>query len=105
MATLSERSGNWNASGIIRRDFRHDHGDGYIETPHRKAKTKKTSKHEGCPGNDDGPHVYVWTRETFWKPSWRFNNWFWYFSDYEYKTCAGCYRHKRLRRKGMAPLR
>lgn len=99
MATLSERSGNWNASGIIRRDFRHDKSDGYEDTPHKSKHGKKSKRHVGCPGNNDGPHVYVWTRETFWKPLWGWNNWFWYMSDYEFKTCAGCYKHKTLRRR------
>jgi hypothetical protein len=106
MATLKERSDNWKATSLTHRDHRHDKGDGYEETPHRKtAKRKKVNKHEGCPGNDNGPHIYVWARETRWKPVWNWNGWFWSMGDYEYNTCAGCYKHKRLRRKGVAPLR
>jgi len=99
MATLKERSDNWKATSIVARDHRHDHGDGYDDTPHRKKKGKKTSKHVGCPGNDDGPHVYVWTKETKWRPVWGWSNWLWYIGDYEYKTCAGCYKHKTSRRR------
>lgn len=99
MATLKERPNTYSARGIEVRDFRHDHGDGYEETPHRKTAAKKSKRHEGCPGNDNGPHVYVWTRETHWKPFWGWNSWFWYMGDYEYRTCAGCFKHKTLRRR------
>lgn len=102
MATLKERPGDYKVTGIYVRDHRHDKGDGWEDAPYHKAgKHKPVKKREGCPGNDNGPHVYVWTRETFWKPFWHQNNWFWTMSDYEYKTCAGCYKHKRLRRKGV----
>lgn len=106
MVTLKERPGDYKVTGIIKRDRRNDKGDGWDDTPYHKAgKHKPAKKREGCSGNDGGQHVYVWTRETFWRPSWRWNNWFWDMSDYEYRTCAGCYKHKRTRRKRVAPLR
>jgi hypothetical protein len=61
MATLKERSDNWNATSLIHRDHRHDKGDGYTETPHKKVHKKETPrKKPGCPGNDGKNHVYVW---------------------------------------------
>jgi hypothetical protein len=61
MATLKERSDNWNATSLITRDHRHDKGDGYTETPHKKIHKKETPrKKPGCPGNDGNAHVYVW---------------------------------------------
>lgn len=62
MATLKERSDNWNATSLIHKDHRHDHGDGYEDTrghPKRRKKARK-SKVPGCPGNDGKGHVYVW---------------------------------------------
>jgi hypothetical protein len=101
MATLKERK-SYTTRGVELRDFRQDKSDGYDETPHRKTKTKKSNKHVGCPGNNDGPHVYVWTREAYWRPVWYWNSWFWSLSDYEYRICAGCYKHKtHRRRKGV----
>jgi hypothetical protein len=56
MATLKERSDNWNARGIIKRDFQHDHS-GPEEIPHKKKGTGK----KYCKKNK-GPHVYEeWT--------------------------------------------
>lgn len=61
MATLKERSDNWNATSLIIRDHRHDKGDGYEETPHKKVSKKETPrKKPGCPGNNGKNHVYVW---------------------------------------------
>lgn len=61
MATLKERSDNWNATSLIIRDHRHDKSDGYEETPHKKNHKKETPrKKPGCPGNDGKNHVYVW---------------------------------------------
>jgi len=61
MATLKERSDNWNARGIIARDNRHDKGDGYKETKHKSKHGKsRPKKKPGCPGNDGKSHIYVW---------------------------------------------
>jgi hypothetical protein len=61
MATLKERSDNWNATSLIHRDHRHDKGDGYEETPHKRTDKKVTqTKKPGCPGNKGKAHVYVW---------------------------------------------
>lgn len=61
MATLKERSDNWNATSLIIRDHRHDKGDGYEETPHKKVHRKVTpDKKPGCPGNNGKAHVHVW---------------------------------------------
>lgn len=66
MATLKERSDNWNATSLIIRDHRHDKSDGYEETPHKKVSKKETPrKKPGCRGNNDGPHVYVWVGARF----------------------------------------
>jgi hypothetical protein len=100
MATLKERSDNWNARGIIRRDFRHSH-DGPEVIRHRKKKNKKAYKRKGCPGNNGGAHVYVWTTETAWDDWWSK----WNFEDkYEYHVCCGCKARKRapyMRRKAQ----
>lgn len=104
MATLSERSDNWNANGIIARDFRHDHGDGYEETPYRRKKSKKRpQKRIGCSGNNYGPHVYVWDSSALiwdypygvpWYIDTSYN------STYEKKFCCGCgKRGKGFRRR------
>lgn len=111
MATLKERPDNWAAGGIYRRDFRHDKSDGYEETPHKSkhGKPKASSKHVGCPGNNDGAHVYVWTKEIFADTHRRYHGlwgYFYWLGEYEYKVCAGCHKHKSARRrKGVAPLR
>jgi hypothetical protein len=66
MATLKERSDNWNATSLIHRDHRHDKGDGYEETPHKKVSKKETPrKKPGCRGNDNKNHVYVWIGARF----------------------------------------
>ena len=62
--------------------------DGWEETPHRKAgKTKARKRVPGCPENDGGPHVYVWTTEGMQK-----GLFFEYFGFHraEHKICAGC---------------
>ena len=101
MATLKERK-SYTTRGIELRDFRHDKSDGYVETPHRKTKVKETNRHVGCPGNNDGPHVYVWTKEIYSTTFSRYRNvlaYFYFLSAYEYKICAGCYKHKTSRRR------
>lgn len=63
MATLKERSDNWNATSLIIRDHRHDKSDGYEETPHKSKHGKGKNgpqKKPGCPGNNGKSHVYVW---------------------------------------------
>lgn len=63
MATLKERSDNWNATSLIIRDHRHDKSDGYEETPHKSKHGKgknRPKKKPGCPGNDGKNHVYIW---------------------------------------------
>jgi hypothetical protein len=61
MATLKEDSDSWSATSIIHRDHRHDKGDGYDETKHKKVSKKtRVKKKPGCWGNNGGPHVYVW---------------------------------------------
>jgi hypothetical protein len=55
--------------------------------PPRKKKKKKEKTRPGCPGNDFGPHVYVWTTERA-EPD--------FFSDYygfsrvQRNCCVGC---------------
>lgn len=62
--------------------------DGYEETRHRaSAKSKTKKKYPGCPGNDRGPHVYVWTTEKN-HDSLFFD--FYGFHKYEKMVCAGC---------------
>lgn len=66
MATLKENSDSWGSSSIIIRDHRHDKGDGYEETPHKKVSKKETpAKKPGCKANDNGPHVYIWTSSRY----------------------------------------
>lgn len=69
MATLKERSDNWNANGIIIRDHRHDKGDGYEDTRHKSKRGKKpVPKKKGCPGNDGNQHVWMWISSR-WSPN------------------------------------
>lgn len=49
---LKENSSSWRARGVIRRDFRHAHGD--PETPRRRGRRKDT--HRFCRGNPNKPH-------------------------------------------------
>lgn len=66
MVTLKERSDNWGATSLIVRDHRHDKGDGYEETPHKKISKKESPrKKPGCPGNNGKNHVYVWIGARF----------------------------------------
>lgn len=66
MATLKERSDNWGATSIKTRDFRHDHGDGYDETKHKKTHHKaRPQKKPGCRGNNGKAHVYVWVSSLY----------------------------------------
>lgn len=83
------------------KDFRHDKGDGWEDTPRRKASGKKKarSKRAGCPGNEGKAHVYVWTSEgeytgmvrnpytgKVYESFYKKNGYF----QYERKTCVGC---------------
>ena len=122
MATLKERSDNWNATSLITRDHRHDKSAGYEETPHKKnPKKARPKKKKGCPGNDGGAHVYVWIGARFipnecgihvdqaydkfaYRGSWETNPWYrwlpWktreehiaFLEKYEIQICAGCYK-------------
>jgi hypothetical protein len=119
MATLKERSDNWNATSLITRDNRHDKSAGYEETPHKKNKARKAPKKKpGCPGNDGKNHVYVWTLlrwepgengkqidRLLWKSYYRSDLVFWtlerhqaYLESYEVEVCAGCYKKRRIRK-------
>lgn len=66
-----------------------DPDDFYKEVNYRpKAKAKKAKKrYPGCPGNDKGPHVYMWTTEKN-----REDLFFDYygFHKHEKKVCVGC---------------
>jgi len=79
-----------------------------------KTKAKKTKKrYPGCPGNDKGPHIYVWTTEK--------NNHTLFFEHYgfhkyEKRICVGCnhvdrkrttqaYRERNAREKDKAARR
>jgi hypothetical protein len=115
MATLKERSDNWGATSIIRRDFRHAHEGGYEEAPYRKKKGgKKKYKKKGCPANNGKQHVYIWVPLRWLPDSWgnqrdrydryveayyiRENKWSAYTCSIEYlekwekKICCGCYQ-------------
>lgn len=86
-----------------RRDFRHgkvDENDFVDILPRRKATAKKPKpkKKRGCPGNDFGPHVYVWIPYTtgvydnadqFFKENG--------FHKREALVCAGCNVRKKTR--------
>jgi hypothetical protein len=52
--------------------------DELVDFPSHKKKEKKVRA--GCPGNDMGPHVYVWLP---YAPCWSSNR-------YEVKVCCGC---------------
>lgn len=98
MATLKEDSHSWKSTGIKHRDHRHDHGDGYIETPHKKkSKGKPRKKAKGCPGNDGKAHVYIWVLAAYadeflptpwWEKYFRLTDSYYY--EYERKVCCGC---------------
>lgn len=60
-----------------------------------QTKKKKHKRHQGCPGNDNGAHVYVWTLDE--------NDWWRHYfpnEKREAKMCAGCGK-----RKNGVPLR
>lgn len=100
MATLKERPDSYSARGIMVRDFRHTHDGGYEETPHRKKKNYQKKIRKGCPGNNNGAHVYVWTAEFAWDYYWE--KYFFGANRYEYYICCGCKGRKRapyIRRK------
>ena len=61
----------------------------------KQKKSKKAKKYPGCPGNDKGPHIYVWTTEH--NKSTLFLDYFG-FHRYEQKVCCGC-GHMDRRRK------
>jgi hypothetical protein len=60
-------------------------------TPRKKVKSPRSAK--GCPGNDNGPHIYVWTTENF-SPYADGQFFFEFFGFYrrERKTCIGCHK-------------
>jgi len=94
----------WSGEEDDHADFLHggvDPSDFDETMPHRKKRGKKRPiKKRGCPENDFGPHIYVWTTESFRKGDGSFDDWLWqYEKDFwdkngfhrrEYKTCAGC---------------
>lgn len=103
---ISEDAGSWRARGIIRRDFRHTHGD--PEVPRHRSTRKKSGKkktpRQAC------KHVWVevsydeylrYADRTYWR-------WYWYpsrtapywtaFSTY--RVCAGCLATDVKRDKG-----
>ena len=57
---------------------------------HRKKRGKKRPpKKKGCPGNDFGPHVYVWVPKVYvfdWWPEYGVDK----SNRYESKVCCGC---------------
>jgi len=55
----------------------------------RKKKTEKVKNRPGCPENDYGPHVYVWTSETYNSENSLFVRVFGW-SKWEEKICCGC---------------
>lgn len=64
-----------------------DEGDFEDLVRHRSKKKKPKRPKKGCPGNDMGPHVYVWvslfeTRTNSWYDEWA--------KKYEVKVCCGC---------------
>lgn len=85
-------------------DFVHggvDEDDFVGTTRHKKkAPTKARTRRRGCPENDGGPHVYVWTSEsysswcTFYEENFFKENG--YFRR-EYLLCCGCKRYKKSR--------
>jgi hypothetical protein len=75
-------------------DFKHggvdiDDFDAEVNYQKRIAKKNKKAKkrYPGCPENNNGPHVYVWTTE--FRGERLFKDYFG-FHKYEEKRCAGC---------------
>lgn len=53
----------------------------------KKSKRETPKKKPGCPGNDGGPHIYIWTTEK------NFEDLFYKFFGFhkrEFRYCAGC---------------
>lgn len=72
------------------------------EIPYRHPKRrKKKARTRGCPGNDGGPHVYVWTTElgNDFIDRWLGARYYeqYGFAPYEYKRCAGCLKKIKMR--------
>src|SRR5689334_17000767 len=65
-----------------------------VYMPRKKGKKRPSAK-KGCPGNDDGPHVYIWVKVTKRYLRWNGNGFF--TMTYNEKTCCGC--NKVTRRK------
>ena len=101
----------WDGEDDPHADFLHggvDLSDFEDEVRHRKkrGKTAYKKKKRGCPGNDFGPHIYVWTTEYFRRDG-SFDEWtFQYEKDFwdrngfnrrEYKTCVGCLQRVKSR--------
>ena len=68
---------------------------GWEETPYRPRRKKETPKKRGCPENDFGPHIYVWTTlaTNSWSQFLEENDSFFGrhgFRRREYKVCCGC---------------
>lgn len=98
---LKEDSGSWRARGIIRRDFRHTHGDPEIDTTKVKGKKKRPKKNK---------HKHIWV-EVEWQEYCRYANkhnyfpwWLYGTADKEppywtgymtYYVCADCLDTKR----------
>lgn len=80
-------------------DFKHG-GVGIedFESPrHKKKSLKKKTGKRGCPGNDFGPHVYIWIDWDGRQDSLWFRD-----NTYEIKVCCGCEKRagsKSFRRK------
>lgn len=53
----------------------------------KARKSKKKKRYPGCTGNDNGPHIYVWTTEG--QESTLFYKHFG-FAKFEKQTCCGC---------------
>lgn len=100
----------WDGEKDNHADFVHggvDPSDFEDEVRHRKKRGKaRPKKKRGCPENDFGPHVYVWTTEYF-RSDGGFDDWihhyekdFWDrngFNRREYKTCVGCLQRVKSR--------
>lgn len=81
---------------FIRGGVRAEDFDDIPRYRHPKRRTKKKSarakKNHGCTGNDNGPHVYVWTTETqvedlFFR--------FYGYHKFEKEVCVGCRNYRR----------
>lgn len=114
MAKKKKDYNSWGYGGIKRRDYRAgavepDDFDREFDYQTKVARNRKSRPEwlvdsSGCSGNDNGPHIYVWTTEVFgrYPHSPRGGDFFYKvfgWDKYEYNVCVGCEqtgKYKRL---------